>query len=390
MENFEFYVPTKVVFGKGAQSRVAKLVKEFGGKKVLVHFGGGSVRKSGLLKEIEDSLVNGGIDFVELGGVVPNPLLSKVREGISLCKKENIDFILAVGGGSVIDSSKAIAYGLANDCDVWDLYCGKCAARGAASVGAVLTIAAAGSETSESSVITNDDGMLKRGYSSDFGHCKFAIMNPELTYTLPKFQTFSGCVDIVMHTLERYFSKQKDTMLQDSIAEALIRTVIANAKILQLEPENYAARAEIMWASTLSHNGVTGYRFIGDWASHQLEHELSGMFGVAHGAGLSAIWGAWARYVVDAAPEKFARLGRNVFGIDDSDDSSAALKTISSFENIFSSWDMPTSLGELGIKPTDEQLDELARKCSFDNSRTIGAIKKLGIEDIRKIYAAAR
>ena len=390
MENFEFYVPTKVVFGKGAQSRVAELVKEFGGKKVLVHFGGGSVRKSGLLKEIEDSLVNGGIDFVELGGVVPNPLLSKVREGISLCKKENIDFILAVGGGSVIDSSKAIAYGLANDCDVWDLYCGKCAARGAASVGAVLTIAAAGSETSESSVITNDDGMLKRGYSSDFGHCKFAIMNPELTYTLPKFQTFSGCVDIVMHTLERYFSKQKDTMLQDSIAEALIRTVIANAKILQLEPENYAARAEIMWASTLSHNGVTGYRFIGDWASHQLEHELSGMFGVAHGAGLSAIWGAWARYVVDAAPEKFARLGRNVFGIDDSDDFSAALKTISSFENIFSSWDMPPSLGELGIKPTDEQLDELARKCSFDNSRTIGAIKKLGIEDIRKIYAAAR
>lgn len=390
MENFEFYVPTKVVFGKGAQSRVAELVKEFGGKKVLVHFGGGSVRKSGLLKEIEDSLVNGGIDFVELGGVVPNPLLSKVREGISLCKKENIDFILAVGGGSVIDSSKAIAYGLANDCDVWDLYCGKCAARGAASVGAVLTIAAAGSETSESSVITNDDGMLKRGYSSDFGHCKFAIMNPELTYTLPKFQTFSGCVDIVMHTLERYFSKQKDTMLQDSIAEALIRTVIANAKILQLEPENYAARAEIMWASTLSHNGVTGYRFIGDWASHQLEHELSGMFGVAHGAGLSAIWGAWARYVVDAAPEKFARLGRNVFGIDDTDDFSAALKTISSFENIFSSWDMPTSLGELGIKPTDEQLDELARKCSFDNSRTIGAIKKLGIEDIRKIYAAAR
>ncbi len=390
MENFEFYVPTKVVFGKGAQSRVAELVKEFGGKKVLVHFGGGSVRKSGLLKEIEDSLVNGGIDFVELGGVVPNPLLSKVREGISLCKKENIDFILAVGGGSVIDSSKAIAYGLANDCDVWDLYCGKCAARGAASVGAVLTIAAAGSETSESSVITNDDGMLKRGYSSDFGHCKFAIMNPELTYTLPKFQTFSGCVDIVMHTLERYFSKQKDTMLQDSIAEALIRTVIANAKILQLEPENYAARAEIMWASTLSHNGVTGYRFIGDWASHQLEHELSGMFGVAHGAGLSAIWGAWARYVVDAAPKKFARLGRNIFGIDDSDDSSAALKTISSFENIFSSWDMPTSLGELGIKPTDEQLDELARKCSFDNSRTIGAIKKLGIEDIRKIYAAAR
>ena len=193
-------------------------------------------------------------------------------------------------------------------------------------------------------------------------------MNPELTCTLPKFQTFSGCVDIVMHTLERYFSSQKDTMLQDSIAEALIRTVIANAKILQLEPENYAARAEIMWASTLSHNGVTGYRFIGDWASHQLEHELSGMFGVAHGAGLSAIWGAWARYVM---PE-------------------AALKTITSFENTFSSWDMPISLRELGIDPTDAQLDELARKCSFDNSRTIGAIKKLNIDDMRKIYASAR
>lgn len=301
-----------------------------------------------------------------------------------------MDFILAVGGGSVIDSSKAIAYGLANDCDVWDLYCGKCKARGAAPVGAVLTIAAAGSETSESSVITNDDGMLKRGYSSDFGHCKFAVMNPELTCTLPKFQTFSGCVDIVMHTLERYFSSQKDTMLQDSIAEALIRTVIANAKILQLEPENYAARAEIMWASTLSHNGVTGYRFIGDWASHQLEHELSGMFGVAHGAGLSAIWGAWARYVMPEAAEKLARLGKNVFGICESDSASAALKTITSFENTFSSWDMPISLRELGIDPTDAQLDELARKCSFDNSRTIGAIKKLNIDDMRKIYASAR
>ncbi len=390
MENFEFYVPTKVVFGRGTQSRVGELVKEFGGARVLIHFGGGSAIRSGLLKEVEESLDKSGIKYVELGGVVPNPLLSKVREGISLCRKEKLDFILAVGGGSVIDSSKAIAYGLANDCDVWDLYCGKCKARGAAPVGAVLTIAAAGSETSESSVITNDDGMLKRGYSSDFGHCKFAVMNPELTCTLPKFQTFSGCVDIVMHTLERYFSNQKDTMLQDSIAEALIRTVIANAKILQLEPENYAARAEIMWASTLSHNGVTGYRFIGDWASHQLEHELSGMFGVAHGEGLSAIWGAWARYVMPEATEKLARLGKNVFGICESDSASAALKTITSFENTFSSWDMPISLRELGIDPTDAQLDELARKCSFDNSRTIGAIKKLNIDDMRKIYASAR
>ena len=390
MENFQYYTPTKVVFGKGTEDQTGQLVAEQGCRKVLVHYGSGSVVRSGLLERIYRSLDKADIPYVSLGGVVPNPRLSLVYEGIELCRKENVDFILAVGGGSVIDSAKAIGYGAANDGDVWDFYEKKRTAQGCLPIGVVLTIAAAGSEMSDSSVITNEDGWLKRGYSSDYGRARFAVMNPELTCTLPKFQTFSGCVDIVMHTLERYFSSQKDTMLQDSIAEALIRTVIANAKILQLEPENYAARAEIMWASTLSHNGVTGYRFIGDWASHQLEHELSGMFGVAHGAGLSAIWGAWARYVMPEAAEKLARLGKNVFGICESDSASAALKTITSFENTFSSWDMPISLRELGIDPTDAQLDELARKCSFDNSRTIGAIKKLNIDDMRKIYASAR
>ena len=274
VKNFEYFTPTKVVFGKDAEAQTGSLIQAQNCKKVLVHFGGSSAKKSGLLDRVFTSLKTAGIEYVTLGGVVPNPRLSKVYEGIELCKKEKVDFILAVGGGSVIDSAKAIGYGMANECDVWNLYEGKVKATGCLPVGVILTIAAAGSEMSNSSVITNENGWLKRGYSSDYGRCKFAIMNPELTYTLPQYQTESGCTDILMHTMERYFTTERSMEVTDNISEGLMRSVIHNAKILMDEPQDYNARAEIMWAGSLSHNGLTGCGSVGDWASHQLEHEL--------------------------------------------------------------------------------------------------------------------
>ena len=294
MENFNYYTPTRVVFGRGTENQTGELVKQQGCRKVLVHYGGNSAKKSGLLDRIFRSLEEAGIDYVSLGGVVPNPRLSLVYEGIELCKKKQVDFILAVGGGSVIDSAKAIGYGMANEGDVWDFYEGKRQATACMPIGAVLTISAAGSEMSNSSVITNENGWLKRGYNTDYCRPKFAVMNPELTMTLPKYQTASGCVDIMMHTMERYFNQSDNMELTDGFSEHLIRTVMKNAKILMEHPDDYNARAEVMWAGSLSHNGLMGCGTDGgDWASHQLEHELGGMFDVAHGAGLAAVWSSW-------------------------------------------------------------------------------------------------
>ena len=392
MVNFDFYAPTKVIFGKDAEEQVGKLVKAQNCKKVLVHFGGNSAKKSGLLDRVFDSLKNEGIDYVSLGGVVPNPRLSKVYEGIELCKKSGVDFILAIGGGSVIDSSKAIGCGVKNDCDVWDLYSHKGQPTGCLPIGAILTIAAAGSEMSNSSVITNEEGWLKRSCKSDYARCKFAIMNPELTYTLPKYQTASGCTDVVMHTMERYFTTIKPMEITDSIAEGLMKTVIRNAKILMNDPENYNARAEVMWAGSLSHNNLTGCGSIGDWACHQLEHELGGMFDVAHGAGLSAIWGSWARYVYKTDVKRFAQFAINVMGVENNlgNPEKVALSGIEEVESFYGSIGMPTSINELGIKLTDEQINELACKCSFENTRSIGVFQSLNIEDMKKIYTMAR
>lgn len=392
MLNFEFYAPTKVVFGKNAENQVGKLIKEQGCKKVLVHFGGNSAKKSGLLDRIYESLKEEGISYVSLGGVVPNPRLSKVHEGIELCKSEGVDFILAVGGGSVIDSGKAIGFGLANEGEVWDFYDQTRIPKDCTPIGCVLTIAAAGSEMSNSSVITNEEGWLKRGCNSDSSRCKFAIMNPELTYTLPAYQTASGCVDILMHTMERYFTKTENTMLTDGISEALMKTVIQNAKILTVEPENYDARAEIMWAGSLSHNNITGCGTIGDWATHQLEHEIGGIFDVAHGAGLAAVWGSWARYVYKEKPERFAQFAVNVMGItnDFSNPCKTACAGIRAMEEFYHSISMPISISELGIELTDEQVKELAYKCTFEKTRTIGAFKKLEEEDIKNIYQMAK
>ena len=393
MNNFEYYTPTKVVFGRGTELETGALIQEYGCKKVLVHYGGGSVKRSGLLDRICQSLEASGIAYITLGGVVPNPHLSLVYEGIELCKKEEVDFILAVGGGSVIDSAKAIGYGVTNPGDVWDFYDKKREAKACLPVGTVLTIAAAGSEMSNSSVITKEEGWIKRGYSSDFSRPKFAVMNPELTMTLPEYQTMSGCVDIMMHTMERYFNHvEKNMELTDGISGHLIRTVMKNAKILLDEPENYEARAEVMWAGSLSHNGLTGCGTDGgDWATHQIEHELGGMFDVAHGAGLAAVWGSWARYVVSERPERFAQLAINVMGVEASgSDMETALKGIEAMEKFYRSINMPTSLKELGVEPTEDQLKEMAEKCSYWCKRTIGCVKVLDGEDIYRIYQDAK
>ena len=392
MRNFEYYTPTKVIFGKDAEAQTGSLIQAQHCKKVLIHFGGSSAKKSGLLDKVFNSLTTAGIDYVTLGGVVPNPRLSKVYEGIALCQKEKVDFILAVGGGSVIDSAKAIGYGMANDCDVWDLYDGKAQATGCLPIGVILTISAAGSEMSNSSVITKEEGGLKRGCNSDYSRCKFAIMNPELTYTLPQYQTESGCTDILMHTMERYFTTDRSMEVTDSISEGLMRTVIRNAKILMTESQSYDARAEIMWAGSLSHNGLTGCGSIGDWACHQLEHELGGMFDVAHGAGLAAVWGSWARYVYKTDIMRFVQFAVNVLGVsnDFNDPEKTALEGIKGMEEFYRLTGMPTSIRELGVDLTDEQIHELAYKCSFKKTRTIGNFQSLTMDDIEKIYIMAR
>ena len=392
MNNFTYYTPTKVVFGRDTDKQVGQLVKEQNCKKVLIHYGGQSAKRSGLLDRIKASLEAENIAYVELGGVVPNPRLSMVYEGIELCKKESVDFILAVGGGSVIDSSKAIGYGMTNEGDVWDFYDKKRQATACLPIGAVLTIAAAGSEMSDSSVITKEEGWIKRGYGSNYCRCKFAVMNPELTMTLPDYQTASGCTDIMMHTMERYFDQSRTMELTDGIAEALMKTVMKNAVILRDDPKNYDARAEIMWAGSLSHNGLTGCGSEGgDWSTHRLEHELGGLFDVAHGAGLAAVWGSWARYVWKDRPDRFVKFAVNVMGVEpNGTDAEIVEKGICAVEDFYRSIHMPTSIKELGIDVTDEQIAELARKCSIAAKDNLGKVKVLHEADMAAIYTMAR
>lgn len=391
MFNFSYYTPTQVVFGRDAEERAGTLVKAQGCKKVLIHYGSGSVVRSGLLGRIKASLEQEGVAHTELGGVVPNPRLSLVYQGIELCKKEGVDFILAVGGGSVIDSSKAIAYGLAEDADVWELYDRARQAKACLPVGVVLTIAAAGSEMSDSSVITKDEGGIKRGYSSDLCRPRFAIMNPELTATLPPYQTASGCADILMHTMERYFTPNGTMAITDSLAEGLMRTVMENAVILRDDPANYDARAEIMWAGSLSHNGLTGCGSDGgDWATHGLEHEMGGMFDVTHGAGLAAVWGSWARYVYRDCLDRFVKFAVNVMGVENTGaPEDVALKGIQAMEDFYRSIQMPTCFSELGIAPTQEQLSTMAHMFHIACGGKKGAAKVLQEADFLKIYEMA-
>lgn len=391
MFNFKFYTPTKVVFGKDTECKVAELINEFGGKKVLIHYGGGSVIRSGLMQRVTDTLDAAGINYIMLGGAVPNPHLGLVYEGIELCKKEGIDFILAVGGGSAIDSAKAIGYGVTNEGDVWDFYDYKREAKACLPIGVILTLAATGSEMSDSSVITKEEGLVKRGYSSDYSRPKFAIMNPELTMTLPDYQTACGCTDIMMHTMERYFTQGGNMEITDAIAEGLLRTVMNNAKILVKDPKNYEARAEVMWAGSLAHNDLTGCgNDGGDWMTHKLEHELGGLYDVAHGAGLAAIWGSWARYVYKNCLPRFKKFALNVMGVaNEGTDEEIAVAGIEALENFYREINMPTNLRELGVNATDEDLVEMAHKCAVGVGGAMGSAKMLDEAAMLEIFRAS-
>ena len=391
MNDFVYYTPTKIIFGKNTEQQCGGLIKAHKCRKVLIHYGGQSALRSGLVDKIKASLEAEGLAYVTLGGVVPNPRLSLIREGIELARREGVDFVLAVGGGSVIDSAKAIAYGAANEGDVWDYYMGKRKPDACLPIGCVVTIAAAGSEMSSSTVVTNEENGFKRSFKTDMARPAFAIMNPELTLTLPAFQTACGCVDILMHTMERYFGHGSNMDITDSISEGLMRTVMHHATVLRDTPAAYESRAEVMWAGSLSHNGLTGCGSDGgDWATHMIEHELSGMFDVAHGAGLSAIWASWARHVLPQRPDRFALFAERVMGVARAEsDTVTGLRGIEAMEEFFRSLNMPTSLKELDLTPTDAQLAEMAEKALVGKSH-IGSVKKLLPPDIVAIFSASR
>lgn len=391
MHDFTYFTPTRVVFGKNAEARVGSLIKDCHGHKVLIHYGGQSAVRSGLVERITSSLDAAGLPYATLGGVVPNPRLSLIRTGIELARREKVDFILAVGGGSVIDSAKGIGYGAANTGDVWDYYMAEAHPQACLPIGCVVTIAAAGSEMSNSSVVTNEENGFKRSFKSDLARPAFAVMNPELTMSLPPFQTACGCVDILMHTMERYFGHGENMDITDSIAEGLLRVVMRHAAVLREDPSNYDSRAEIMWAGSLSHNGLTGCGSDGgDWATHMIEHELSGMFDVAHGAGLAAIWGSWARHVLPQRPDRFASFARRVMGVASGEtDAVAGPRGIEAMEGFFRSLDMPVCLKDLGLTPTDGQIAAMAAKALVGKTH-IGGVKKLLQPDIEAILTAAR
>ena len=391
VKDFTYYTPTEVVFGRGAEEHVAELVRKHGGHKILVHYGGGSAKRSGLLDKICGQLTEAGIPFVTLGGVVPNPRLSLVHEGIELCRREGIDLILAIGGGSAIDSSKAIAYGVPYAGDVWDFFCGKAKPAAALPVGCVVTNPASGSEMSDSCVITNEETMDKRGYSSPLGRCRFAVSNPERTFTLPPYQTAAGVTDIMMHTMERYFSNDMDMDLTEALAEALLRTLKENASKALANPSDYGARTQIMWGGSLAHNGLTECGMQRDWACHKMEHELSAMFDVTHGAGLSALWPAWARYVYKSNVDRFVRFAVRVMGIPAGAPEETALRGIEAMEQFYREIGMPVNTTELLGRPlTDAEIEEMARRCSHDGAITVGNLRVLTRQDMAQIYKNSR
>jgi alcohol dehydrogenase YqhD (iron-dependent ADH family) len=389
MENFRFFNSTAIIFGRDTEKLVGAETKKRG-KRVLVHFGGGSIKKSGLYDRVVGSLRESGIAFFELGGVKPNPRLSLVHEGVDLCRKNNVDFILAVGGGSVIDSAKAIALGATNTGDVWDFYMGKAAPTEALPIGCVLTIPAAGSESSQSSVITNEEGKLKRFCDTEILRPSFAIMNPELSFTLPPYQTACGASDIMAHVMERYFTNSRHVELTDRLCESVLKTVIENAPIALGDPENYDARAEIMWAGAIAHNDLLGTGRIGDWASHMIEHELSAINDVAHGAGLAIVFPAWMKYVCKHDIRSFVRFAVRVWNVDERfhDPEQTVLEGIRRLENFFKSIGLPTRLSEIGI--TEKNFDMIANKCRRFDGDTVGNFVKLDGQAIKKILELAQ
>ena len=387
MENFTFYSPTFFVFGKESENQAGEYVKKFGGSKVLIHFGGSSAKKSGLLDKVEASLKKENIPFVELGGVKPNPRSGLVYEGIELCKKEKIDFILAVGGGSTIDSAKAIAAGVVYDGDFWDFYMGK-AIEKALPIGTVLTIAAAGSEGSPDSVITKEDGMFKRGASGNAIRPKFSILNPALTQTLPPYQTAAGITDIMAHLYERYLTNTKEVEVTDRLIEALLLTMKHEGPRVITDPDNYEARANIMWAGMMAHNNSCGVGRSQDWNSHNIEHELSALYDCAHGAGLAVTMPAVFKYVMNHNVMRFAQVAVRVWGcqMDFEHPEVTALEGINALQSFLVSLGMPKNFAELGAK--EEDIPKLVEVlCRGDGRQgSISGFVTLNEDDCTKIY----
>jgi len=387
MENFTFRNATKIIFGKDAENYIGTETARYG-SKVLLHYGEGSIKKYGLYDRVLKSLKDANLEIIELGGVHPNPRLGLVKRGIDICRKDKVDFILAVGGGSAIDSAKAIAAGVTYPGDVWDFYTGKAVVDKIIPVGVVLTIPASGSESSGNSVITNEEGLYKRVFGSDMLRPLFAILNPEITYTLSPYQTTCGVSDIMAHIMERYFTTVKNVDLTDRLCEAALKTVINNIPIVLKEPGNYEARAEIMWAGTIAHNDLLGTGRIGDWASHGIEHELSGIYDIAHGAGLSIIFPAWMKYVYKQDVERFAQFAVRVWNEepDFNDIEKVALAGIKRLEEFYKKIGLPITLKEANI-PYD-RLEEMAEKCTEGGPR--GNFVKLNKDDVLEILKLAR
>ena len=390
MNQFSYYTPTQVIFGRDTERQAGQVVRSWGGSHVLLFYGGGSAVRSGLIERVVDSLHQAGIAVVCRGGVHPNPHLSFVQKAVEELRDSGIDFVLGVGGGSAIDTAKAAAIGLAHpDTPVWDYFTRKAEVDAALPVGAILTIAAAGSETSDSAVLTDEQTQVKRGVNTPFNRPRFAIMNPELTFTLPARQTACGVADILMHTLDRYFAPDTDNATTDAIAEAILRTTAAYGRRAMDCPEDYKARSELMWCGSLSHNGLTGLGQMRDFAVHALGHELSAKFDIPHGESLSIMWPAWARHVWQTDPARFAKLGRTVWGIEQSDDRKAALATIDAVQAFFQSLDLPVSFGpSIGVQD-DAVIRDLAVRCTFGHTRRVGVFHPLEEDGLYQVYSAA-
>ncbi len=388
MENFTFQNPTRIIFGKDAETQVGQEAPRYG-TKVLLHYGGGSIKKSGLYQRVVASLNEAGVQFIELSGVKPNPRLSLVHEGIKLCREQGIQLILAVGGGSVIDSAKAIAMGVPYNGDVWDFFTGKATLKEALPVGTILTIPAAGSEASTASVITNEDGWYKRGFNSEIIYPKFSILNPELAFTLSNYQIACGVSDIMAHVMERYFTNSPNVDLTDRLCEATIKTVINSAPVIMKHSDNYDAWAEVMWAGTVAHNNLLNTGRIGDWGSHDIEHELSGIYDVAHGAGLAVIFPAWMKYVYRHDLNRFVQYAVRVWNVEYSfwSPERTALKGIQKLENFYHSIGLETTLKGIGID--GDRLEEMADKCTNSGRSTVGNFVKLGKVDVLRILTLA-
>ncbi len=389
MQDFYFHTPTEVYFGKDKEKEVGAIISAYGYKKIMMQYGKNSIKKSGLYDIVMASLRASDIEVVEMGGVEPNPKISFVRQAIKVAKEQKVELILAVGGGSVIDSCKYTAMGACSDIDVWEFSMGRAKPQKALPVGCILTIAAAGSEMSNSAVITNLELNMKKGVSTELNRCKFAIMNPALTATLPQYQTACGIVDIMSHTMERYFSVAEPTELTDGIATSILRSVIKAGKVLMKNPTDYDARATVMWASSLSHNGLTGCGRENYLAVHQLEHALSGEYDfVAHGAGLAVLFPAWAKYVYKYNVNRFVQFAKDVFGVTGDNEEAIAVKGIEEMEKFFKELNMPCKLSDFDIP--ESSIERLAELCTYGKSRTIKSYIPLGFEEIKNIFALCK